>query len=298
MYQHLVDRIHGDLDVSGVGASGSSSLNSHGPELPVAIIQLTSKEALVLVSQSVVRLVVNVEASETVADLVSVSPLHGGLVSELDESTGVGVDHLTPVGELGQEGVVSLVIGDHQSTVVVDNPLVVPLITVDTKTRVLVLGSAVKSVTVQANRNGVGTRGSTGEHLVSVVAGSLIVRNVVSISVRVNGTGQELLLAVVMLPGDSVVVVESLVANGIGSSVRQCQSTVVNTNVVLPSASRVVVVDNVNITLNVDKDVDSLERCAVDVPVAVSKVQVPSVGLHGQISVVRVSLSVHLVHVV
>ena len=279
-------------------ARSSGNLNSHGSELPVAIIKSASKEALVVVGQSVVVVVVNVEAGETVSNLVLVSPSHGGLVTELDESAGVGVDHLASVRELGLEGVVSVVARDHQSAVVVDDSLVVPLVTVDTESGVLVLGSAVHSVTVEGDSNGVGTRLRASEDLIGVIVRSLVVRDVVSSAVGVNGASLELLLAVVVLPGDSVVVVESLVANGVGSSIRQGQSTIVNTNVpVLSVIGGVVVVDNVQITLDVDKDVDGLERVTVDILV-LAKVQVSSVGLHGQVSVVPVSLGVHLVHVV
>lgn len=277
-------------------ASGSGSLNSHGSELPVAVIESASKEALVVVGQSVVVVVINVEAGETLSNLVLVGPSHGGLVTELDKSAGVGVDHLASVRELDLEGVLSWVVRDHQSTVVVDDSLVVPLVTVDTELRVLVLGSAVHSVTVEGDSNGVGTRRRASKDLVGVIVGSLVVRKVVRLAVGVNGASLELLLAVVVLPRDSVVVAESLVANGVGSSIRQGQSTIINTDVsVLSGVGRAVVVDNVQITLDVDKDVDSLERSTVDVLV-LAKVQVSSVGLHGQVSVVL--LSVHLVHVV
>lgn len=295
---HLVDRVHGDLDVSGVGAGGSGSLNSHGSQLPVAVIKLASEETLVVVGQSVVVRLINVETGESLSDLVSVGPLHGGLVAELDKSAGSGINHLSSVRQLALEGLVLTVVGDHQSAVVVDDPVVVPLVAVDTQLRVLVLSSAVESVTVQSDGNGVGTGGLASEHLVQVVVGPLVVGNVVRSAVRVNGAGLELLLAVVVLPGDVVVVVLSLVADGVGSSVRQSQTAVVNTHVlVLSLGGRRVVVDNVQVALDVDKHIDSLQGSAVDV-LLLAKVQVVAVSLHGEVSVVVVSLGVHLVQVV
>lgn len=285
----LVEGLHGDLNVLRVDTGSGSSLNSSGPELPHAVLDLTGNEALVLVGESVISVR---KAGQTVSDLVSVSESHGSLVAELDESSLV-INELATVRELALELVqvaVASVVDKHETAVILDDSGVPELLVVgNSELGVLVSSKTVLSGTVQRNGDGLRARSSTSIHLVEVVGRPLVVRNIVGIAVLINGAGLELLLVVVS-PRDTVIT-KSLDVDVVVSSGRQGEPAVVNADV----SSGGVGTSNVQITGDIDENIDLSKRRTIDVS-GVTKVEVSAVGSHGNVTIV--SLSSHVVDVV